>query len=84
MLHRGNLALGIGFLLTLVGDNGLGSVAFCCISTGVFRFPPRRAAEIAVGTVTDWLAAHPGAMDRVVFNVFRDEDLEIYEAILRQ
>ena len=71
-------------VLDLCRDNGLGSVAFCCISTGVFRFPPRRAAEIAVRTVTDWLAAHPGAMDRVVFNVFRDEDLEIYEALLRQ
>ena len=68
--------------LDLCAANGLRSVAFCCISTGVFRFPNRRAAEIAVGTVEAWLAARPGAMDRVVFNVFRDEDLRIYEELL--
>ncbi len=59
--------------------NGLKSVAFCCISTGVFRFPGRRAAEIAVKTVQSWMSGHPGAMDRVIFNVFKDEDKEYYE-----
>jgi len=62
--------------------NGLKSVAFCCISTGVFHFPNKRAAEIAVGTVTDWLDSHEGAMDRVIFNVFKDEDKEYYEQLL--
>ena len=52
--------------LDLCLDEGLRSVAFCCISTGVFRFPNRRAAEIAVATVTDWLATHEGDMDRVI------------------
>ena len=68
--------------LDLCRDEGLRSVAFCCISTGVFRFPNRRAAEIAVATVTDWLAAHEGAMDRVIFNVFKDEDRELYHELL--
>ena len=71
-------------VLDMCRDNGLRSVAFCCISTGVFRFPNRRAAEIAVQTVEGWLAAHPGEMDRVVFNVFKDEDREIYEELLRE
>ena len=71
-------------VLELCRENGLRSVAFCCISTGVFRFPNRRAAEIAVQTVEGWLAAHPGEMDRVVFNVFKDEDREIYEELLRE
>lgn len=62
--------------------NGLRSVAFCCISTGVFRFPNRRAAEIAVQTVREWLAAHPDGLNRAVFNVFKDEDLRLYEALL--
>ena len=66
------------------GEPTLRSVAFCCISTGVFRFPHRRAAEIAVQTVEGWLAAHPGEMDRVVFNVFKDEDRGIYEELLRE
>ncbi|MBO4819059.1 MAG: protein-ADP-ribose hydrolase [Firmicutes bacterium] len=65
--------------LDMCRENGLKSVAFCCISTGVFCFPNERAAEIAVKTVTDWLSVHPGTMERVVFNVFKDEDREYYE-----
>lgn len=65
--------------LDLCLENNLKSVAFCCISTGVFRFPNKRAAEIAVKTVTDWLKGHKGTMDRVIFNVFKDEDREMYE-----
>ena len=69
--------------LDLCAENGLRSVAFCSISTGVFRFPKERAAEIAVRTVTDWLAVHPGRMDRVIFNVFSDRDRCNYEQKLR-
>ena len=68
--------------LELCAANGLRSVAFCCISTGVFRFPKQRAAEIAVETVEGWLASHPEAMDRVIFNVFNDRDRERYEHLL--
>ena len=64
-------------------ENGLKSVAFCCISTGVFHFPNKRAAEIAVQTVTDWLDEHPEAMERVIFNVFKDEDKAYYEQLLQ-
>ena len=69
--------------LELCAENGLRSVAFCCISTGVFRFPNKRAAEIAVHTVKEWLEAHPGKMDRVIFNVFKDEDRRYYESELQ-
>ena len=69
--------------LNLCKENGLRSVAFCCISTGVFHFPPQRAAEIAVRTVRSWLSEHPEAMDRVIFNVFSDKDRSIYEHIFR-
>lgn len=62
--------------------NGLKSVAFCCISTGVFRFPNKRAAEIAVAAVEQWLAKHPDGMERVIFNVFKDEDREYYEELI--
>ncbi|MBQ8924994.1 MAG: macro domain-containing protein, partial [Clostridia bacterium] len=68
--------------LDLCRDEGLRSVAFCCISTGVFRFPNRRAAEIAVATVSEWLGANEGAMDRIIFNVFKDEDKELYYELL--
>ena len=68
--------------LSLAEEKGLKSVAFCCISTGEFHFPNHKAAEIAVKTVGEWLG-HSG-MERVVFNVFKDEDLRIYEEILRR
>ena len=64
-------------------DNNLKSVAFCCISTGVFHFPNKRAAEIAVSTVDSWLSQHPGAIERVIFNVFKDEDKKNYEELIR-
>ena len=69
--------------LNMCMDNGLVSVAFCCISTGVFHFPNKRAAEIAVQTVTNWMKEHPGCMERVVFNVFKDEDKKYYEELVR-
>ena len=64
--------------LDLCRENGLRSVAFCCISTGVFHFPNRRAAEIAVSTVKNWISTHPKVMERVIFNVFKDEDRRYY------
>ena len=68
--------------LDMCQEYGLKSVAFCCISTGVFRFPNRRAAEIAVETVTSWMSEHPEEMERVIFNVFKEEDRAIYEDLL--
>ena len=68
--------------LDVCAENGLRSVAFCCISTGVFCFPNRRAAEIAVKTVEEWKEAHPGAVERVIFNVFKEEDKTIYEELI--
>jgi O-acetyl-ADP-ribose deacetylase (regulator of RNase III) len=68
--------------LDMCAENQLKSVAFCCVSTGVFHFPNRRAAEIAVSEVTRWMNDHPGVMDRVIFNVFKDEDRDIYEELL--
>ncbi len=65
--------------LDLCLENGIRSIAFCCISTGVFRFPNQRAAQIAVETVTEWLTEHPEGIERVIFNVFKDEDKEYYE-----
>ncbi len=77
-----DLALCYSNTLDLCLENGLMSVAFCCISTGVFRFPPDLAAQIAVQTVGEWLQSHPGQMERVIFNVFSDRDKALYEQIL--
>ncbi len=68
--------------LDICAENNLKSVAFCCISTGVFRFPGKRAAEIAVHTVKNWIKKNPGKTERVIFNVFKDEDRAIYERLV--
>ena len=71
-------------IMVCADENGLESVAFCCISTGEFRFPNQLAAGIAVQTVKDYLTAHPDCSVRqVVFNVFKDEDRNIYQPIIK-
>ena len=69
--------------LELAGQNGVESIAFCCISTGVFHFPNQRAAEIAVETVRKY-KAEIGSEMKVIFNVFKDLDLEIYRRLLTE
>lgn len=59
-------------------ENKIKSVAFCCISTGEFHFPNEAAAEIAIETVIDFLKTHD-EMERIIFNVFKDSDKEIYK-----
>ena len=59
--------------------SGADSIAFCCISTGVFGFPQKEAAEIAVRTVKEFRTLHD--ID-VIFNVFKEEDYEIYRELL--
>ena len=66
--------------LKLAVENGIESLAFCCISTGEFHFPNQRAAELAVKTVQDFMIEHPQI--KIVFNVFKDEDLNIYKEII--
>ncbi len=69
--------------LETASQNQLESVAFCCISTGVFRFPQDLAAQIAVETVEMWLSENPdSSVKKVVFNVFGNKDLEIYQGLL--
>ena len=67
--------------MKLAADNGVKSIAFCCLSTGVFRFPQKRAAQIAVRTVKDFLDKD-SRIEKVIFNVFKDEDLRIYGELL--
>lgn len=67
--------------LKLAEESGCSSIAFCCISTGVFRFPKEKAAEIAVRTVKKTLDGTPG-IKQVVFNVFGPEDERIYRRLL--
>lgn len=67
--------------LLLAAEHGLASIAFCCISTGVFHFPNREAAEIAVNTVRGFLRQKT-SIEKVIFNVFQDQDKQIYQELL--
>ena len=67
--------------LEIAVKQGLSSIAFCCISTGVFLFPNRRAAEIAVETVKRY-KQETGSGIKVIFNVFKELDKEIYQELL--
>ena len=60
---------------------GLRSLAFCCISTGEFRFPNEEAAKIAIETVLQFQKKHPDMT--VVFNVFKNFDYTIYQTLLK-
>ncbi|MBR5925208.1 MAG: protein-ADP-ribose hydrolase [Bacteroidales bacterium] len=69
--------------LDLANKYGLASIAFCCISTGEFRFPNDRACFIAVSTVRSWMASHlESSVKTVIFNTFKDIDHELYKNAL--
>ena len=80
--HRNLLASSYRSSLSLADDSGIESVAFCCISTGEFRFPNEEAARIAVATVRDCLKSCHN-VKKVVFNVFKEQDERIYDELLR-
>ena len=68
--------------LKLAEENGVESIAFCCISTGVFGFPQKEAAKIAIDTVKEYKEENRSYI-KVIFNVFKDDDHAIYNEMLR-
>ncbi|MDG2262204.1 MAG: O-acetyl-ADP-ribose deacetylase [Actinomycetota bacterium] len=68
--------------LDLAAANGVGTIAFPNIGTGVYRFPKARATGVAIGAVSEWVAARPDAIDEVTFVCFDDENLRQYESRL--
>jgi O-acetyl-ADP-ribose deacetylase len=68
--------------LNLVGVHRLASIAFPAISTGIYRFPPERAARIAVATVAAELASSPRGIRRVVFCCFAEAAADHHIAAL--
>lgn len=79
--HRTQLASCYHSCLDLATAKELRSIAFCCISTGVFGFPQKEAAQIAVSSVRDWLKTHKSTIT-VVFNVFSERDYALYLDLL--
>ena len=79
--HKSLLASCYEECLKLADEKELDSIAFCCISTGEFHFPNELAAEIAVNTVENY-KKKTGSEIKVIFNVFKDRDRDIYERLL--
>lgn len=80
--HRRELRSSYTSCLAAAHERNLTSIAFCCISTGVFGFPGDEAASIAVTSVLDWLTEHADSDLDVVFNVFTAEDETRYRRLL--
>ncbi len=77
--HQHELASAYLACLDLAAEiDEIRTVAFCGISTGVFGFPKAPAARIALDTVADWLDEHPNQLERVIFNVYADDDHAAY------
>lgn len=69
--------------LNLAIENNLRSIAFPCISTGVYKYPNEAAATVALSTVRKFLEQHGDKLDRVIFCLFLDIDARIYERLLQ-
>lgn len=68
--------------LDVAATSGCRSIAFPNISTGIYRFPLRLAAETAISTVKTWVSAHPSTLEEIVFVCFNDENHVLYEELL--
>ena len=68
--------------MDIASQYNLKSIAFCCISTGVFNFPKEEAANIAVNATKDYLKNNETSLEHIIFNVFSDDDYLIYRNIL--
>ena len=78
LTHRLQLAACYVSCLEKAAQNDLHSIAFCCISTGVFGYPQTEAAEVAIATVREWLAKHSDNEMKVTFCTFKDYDTQLY------
>eukprot|EP00123_Amoebidium_parasiticum_P020813 comp5686_c0_seq1/m.1564 comp5686_c0_seq1/g.1564 ORF comp5686_c0_seq1/g.1564 comp5686_c0_seq1/m.1564 type:complete len:350 (-) comp5686_c0_seq1:396-1445(-) len=69
--------------LALLLENKLRSIAFCCVSTGIYGFPNAPAADMATDVVKEFLEKHAEEVDRIIFCLFLPVDVKIYENILQ-
>ena len=82
--HKELLTSSYKSILELAKEKNIKSLAFCCISTGVFNFPNEEAANIAIKTVIDFLEKNKKLNMKIIFCVYKDIDEIIYNNILKQ
>lgn len=80
--HRSDLKNCYYNVLECAKNNGIKTLAFCCISTGEYRFDSKEAANIAIQCVLGYLKNNKSSFDRIIFNVFKDKDLDYYQEVL--
>lgn len=68
--------------LEVAHSHSLRTIAFPCISTGIYGYPPDLAADVAVKTVRGFIAEYPGAFDEITFCCFSEPDLQLYQSLL--
>ncbi|XP_071596343.1 ADP-ribose glycohydrolase MACROD2 isoform X3 [Heliangelus exortis] len=77
--HKENLASCYKSSLKLAKENNIRSIAFPCISTGIYGFPNEPAAVIALNTTKEWLSKNHNEVDRIIFCVFLEVDYKIFK-----
>ncbi|XP_032910502.1 ADP-ribose glycohydrolase MACROD2 isoform X3 [Catharus ustulatus] len=77
--HKENLASCYKSSLKLAKENNIRSIAFPCISTGIYGFPNEPAAVIALNTIKEWLSKNHNEVDRIIFCVFLEVDYKIFK-----
>ncbi|XP_068865120.1 ADP-ribose glycohydrolase MACROD2 isoform X5 [Aphelocoma coerulescens] len=77
--HKENLASCYKSSLKLAKENNIRSIAFPCISTGIYGFPNEPAAIIALNTIKEWLSKNHNEVDRIIFCVFLEVDYKIFK-----
>jgi len=70
--------------LTLAQENALKTIAFPNISTGVYRYPKQRAANIAIDSVRDYILVHPKAFEQIIFVCFDKVNFDLYQQMLQK
>ena len=70
--------------MDLMKENNLKSIAFCCISTGIYGYPNDKAAKVAFQTVFEWLQSNPDVVDQVIFCCFMPIDMQLYTDLMAE
>ena len=65
-------------------DHKIKSIAFCCISTGIYEYPNKDAAELAFDTVTSWLKDNQQSVEKIIFCTYELDDYNLYNDLMKK
>ncbi|KAJ1885793.1 O-acetyl-ADP-ribose deacetylase macrod2, partial [Kickxella alabastrina] len=80
--QRALLASAYRACLDVARANGVRTIAFPCVSTGVYGYPAEKACRVVLPTVQEWLSNNRGAIDRIVFCMYNDKSVAVYESVV--